>query len=232
MACFSFPRLAALALAGSVASAAWAQTYPAPGRPVADVVSPSWGDAAKRDQAQEVQAIIVRLRLTRGMALADIGAGSGYDTLPLARFVGGAGRVYAEDITPAYLDALAARVRAEGLANIVLVKGAPDDPRLPAHALDAAIMIHMYHEIAQPYALLHRLALAMKPGGLVGVEELDRPTQAHGTPPKLLVCEFQAVGYRLVAQAPMPGGLGYFTVFSPPAPSALPSPDSIRPCTA
>ena len=66
--------------------------------------------------------------------------------------------------------------------------------------------------------------------GLVGVEELDRPTGSHGTPPKLLVCEFQAVGYTLVNRADLPGHLGYFAVFRPPAPQHLPAPEAIVPC--
>ena len=54
-------------------------------------------------------------------------------------------------------------------------------------------------------------------GGRLGVEELDRPTEQHGTPPKLLTCELAAVGYRLMSMKPLSGDLGYFAVFSPPS---------------
>ena len=91
-------------------------------------------------------------------------------------------------------------------------------------------MVHMYHEIQHPYTLLYNLAPAFRRGGLLGIEELDRATQYHGTPPALLTCELQAVGYRRVSLAPLAGNLGYFAVFSPPEPGARPSPDRIKPC--
>lgn len=186
-------------------------------RPVADIVSPIWSDPHHRDAAHEVDQIVARLNLSQGMRVADIGAGSGYDTLRLARVVGPRGRILAEDVTPTYLQQLRATVKETGLRNIDIVEGAEGDPRLPPGSLDAAVMVHMYHEIQQPMALLARLAPAFKPGGRLGIEELDRATEAHGTPPKLLTCELAAAGYRLVDVKPLKGGLGYFAVFSAPA---------------
>jgi ubiquinone/menaquinone biosynthesis C-methylase UbiE len=186
-------------------------------RPVADIVSPIWSDPAYRDRAHEVDQIATRLNLRPGMRVADIGAGSGYDTLRLAKVVGPRGRVLAEDVTLEYLRQLKVAVRATGLRNIDIVAGADGDPSLPPRSLDAAVMVHMYHEIHQPMALLARLAPAFKPGGRLGIEELDRPTEAHGTSPKLLVCELAAAGYRLADLKPLTGGLGYFAVFLAPA---------------
>jgi len=185
-------------------------------RPVASIVSPIWSNPERRDAAHEVEQIAARLALRPGMTVADIGSGSGYDTLRLAKLVGPQGRVLAEDVTPQYLTDLRASVAAGGLKNVAVVLGTAGDPKLPSHAIDAAIMVHMYHEIQQPMALLAALAPAFKPGGRLGIEELDRPTLAHGTPPKLLVCELAAAGYRLVQMAPLDGGLGYFAVFRPP----------------
>ena len=88
----------------------------------------------------------------------------------------------------------------------------------------------MYHEIAHPYAFLYNLAGSLKPGARVGVEELDRPTPDHGTPPALLRCEFEAVGYRELSVAALQGGLGYFAVFA--APQTPPPPQRIRACRA
>jgi hypothetical protein len=79
-------------------------------------------------------------------------------------------------------------------------------------------------------AILASLAPAFKPGGLLGIEELDRPTQAHGTPPKLLTCELAAAGYRLVDLKPLEGGLGYFAVFAPPATAKLGAVKAARAC--
>jgi hypothetical protein len=86
----------------------------------------------------------------------------------------------------------------------------------------------MYHEIAQPYALLFNLAGAMKPQSLVGIVDLDRPTNEHGTPPALLRCELAAVGYREVGFHELQGDVGYLATFE--APLQPPSPSAIVPC--
>lgn len=185
-------------------------------RPVADIVSPMWSDQGHRDAAHEVEQIVARLHVSAGMRVADIGAGSGYDTLKLAKVVGVGGRIVAEDVTPAYLTELRHTVIAAGLQNIEIVQGAPGDPRLAPRSIDRAIMVHMYHEIQRPMTMLASLTPAFKPGGVLGIEELDRPTEAHGTPPKLLTCELAAAGYRLVSLKPLVGDIGYFAVFAPP----------------
>ncbi len=219
-------RLGAAVVAFAGLSSADAQTLkataPPLARPVAPVVSPSWGDARQRDRAGEVFQIARRLGLKPGDAVADIGAGEGYDTVRLSRLVGPRGAVFAEDITPDYLVRLRAAVKALGLANVKVIQGEPGDPRLPPRSIDAAVMIHMYHEISAPYALLGRLARAFRPDGRLLVEDLDRPTAAHGTPPRLLTCELAQAGYRLVSLAPLTGGLGYAAVFAPPRPGARP----------
>jgi predicted methyltransferase len=207
-----------------------AAAFPKPDRPVADIVSPTWDNRTDRDAAREVAQIAARLNLKPGMNVVDIGAGSGYDTLRLSQVVGPRGRVIGEDITASYLQALQDGVRDAHLSNVSVDLGEPHDPRLAPHSVDAAIMIHMYHEISQPYALLYNLAPAFRPGGRLGIEELDRPTQSHGTPPALLTCELKAVGYRPLSLAPLQGGIGYFAVFAPPPPGARPAPSAIKPC--
>src|SRR5258708_12148108 len=94
--------------------------------------------------------------------------------------------------------------------------GEPHDPRLPASSLDAAILVHMYHEIAQPYAFLYNLAPALKAGARVGIVDLERPTSAHGTPINLLRCELTAVRSHQIATSHLPHALGYLPHFSPP----------------
>ena len=91
-------------------------------------------------------------------------------------------------------------------------------------------MVHMYHEIEQPMGLLAKLAAAFKPGGRLGIEELDRPTQAHGTPPKLLTCELAAAGYRLIDLQPLAGDIGYFAVFASPAAAKPEAATAARAC--
>ena len=206
--------------------------FPAPDRPVAQIVASTWSSGPDRDAADESGQLIRGLRVKPGMSVADIGAGSGYHTLRLSPAVGPKGVVYAEDIVPQYLSGLKREAERRKLANIRIVVGKPDDPNLPKAAVDRAVMVHMYHEIESPYGLLWRLAPALKADGLVGVIDLDRPTQSHGTPPGLLRCEFEAVGYKQVSSTPMEGGVGYLSVFKPPAAGARPEPADIKPCRA
>jgi SAM-dependent methyltransferase len=173
--------------------------FPTPSRPVAGIVTDIWRDEESRDRAGEAENVMNLLDVNSGLVVADIGAGSGYYTVRLARRVGPSGRVYAEDIVPDYLARLARRV-AEGLGgSITVVRGEPHDPRLPAASVDLALLVHMYHEVAQPYGLLWNLRPALRPGGRVAVIDARKATAQHGTPPDLLRCELAAVGYRQTA---------------------------------
>ena len=180
-------------------SGAPAEAFPKPNRPVADIVSPIWHAERERDAAGEPRQLVRLLGIKPGMTVADIGAGSGYYVVRLSPIVGPNGRIIAEDVVPEYLRTLRNRVRDLGLQNVTISLGEPHDPRLPAHSLDVAILVHMYHEIAQPYALLYNLVPALKPGARVGIVDAIGPTSEHGTPPSLLRCELAAVGYREIA---------------------------------
>ena len=162
------------------------------------------------------------------MVVGDIGAGAGYHAVRLSRLVGPSGAVLAQDVRGDYLADLAKRLQRLKLTNVKIALGDPHDPRLPAASLDAAILIHMYHEIAEPYAFLYNLAPALKPRARVGIVDLDRPTQQHGTPVKLLRCELAAIGYRETALHVLTGDAGYLAIFEPPA--KRPQPSAIVPC--
>jgi len=209
-----------------------ASAFPKPDRPVAEIVSPIWATEKERDAVKEADQIVAGLGLKPGMSVADLGAGSGYHTVRLARMLGPDGRVFAQDVMPDYLDGLAKRVRKEGLQNVTLVRGEPHDPRLPAGSVDAAILVHMYHEIAQPFAFLHNLVPALKPGARVGIVDLDRPIGEHGTRPALLRCEVAAMGYAEVSFTKLTGDIGYLAVFKPPTEAARTPPGQIKICPA
>lgn len=222
--------LAVLLASCSPHAAGAAPTFPRPDRPIAEIVSPTWASGPDRDKADESGQILRGLGIREGMAVADIGAGSGYHTLRLSAVVGASGRIYAQDVMAQYQAALKAEAVRRKLTNVEFVLGTPDDPGLPPASVDRAILVHMYHEIAQPYALMWNLAASLRPGALVGVIDVDRPTHRHGTPPALLRCEIEAVGYRQVRFQELQGGLGYLAVFAPPA--KRPNPAEIRPCRA
>ncbi|WP_439534741.1 class I SAM-dependent methyltransferase [Polymorphobacter sp.] len=201
--------LAAAALAVPEARLA----LPRPDRQIARIVSPHWDDEAARDRAGEADAVIRIVGIKPGQTVADIGAGAGYYTVRLSPLVGPQGRVIAQDIVPRYLRDLRVRIRKAGLTNISFVQGRAADPRLPLASLDAALLIHMYHEIDQPYALLWRLRKSLKPDGRIAIVDLERDSQYHGMPRALLVCEVKAVGYELVSITDLKQG--YLAVFRP-----------------
>jgi SAM-dependent methyltransferase len=209
-----------------------ADAFPAPSRPVARIVTDTWKNEQSRDQAGEAERVMDVLSVKPGLTVADIGAGSGYYTVRLARRVAPTGHAYAEDVVPEYLDRLTERVRSEGLAGTVtLVRGDPHDPRLPPGSLDLALLVHMYHEVQQPYGLLWNLRPALKPDAKVGIIDARKQTAAHGTPPDLLRCELAAVGYRQTAFYDLQEST-YLAVFAPPTAGSGPaSPSAIRPCT-
>ncbi|WP_230481099.1 class I SAM-dependent methyltransferase [Sphingomonas sp. Leaf21] len=202
--------------------------FPAADRPVADVVSSRWSNEDARDRLREADQVMNRAKIRPGMTVADIGAGEGYYTVRLAQRVGKNGRVLAEDIVAAWRDRLAERVSRERLDNVSVRLGEPADPKLPPDSFDRVMMVHMYHEIEQPYEFLWRLFPALKKDGLVVVVDADRRTKAHGTPPALLKCEFEAVGFTQVSFENMPSAGGYLATFQATGPR--PEPGAIRPC--
>lgn len=204
--------------------------FPLPDRPAAGIVASEWSIGPDRDAADESGQLIRGLEIGPGMHVADIGAGSGYHTLRLSPAVGPTGVVYAEDIVEAYISGLRREAQRRKLTNVRIVVGTADDPKLPAKTIDRAVLVHMYHEVENPYALLWNLASALKPGGRVGVIDLDRAISSHGMAPAQLKCEFEAVGYRQISSAPMAGGVGYLAIFE--APVKRPKPTDIKACRA
>jgi ubiquinone/menaquinone biosynthesis C-methylase UbiE len=103
-----------------------------------------------------------------------------------------------------------------------------EDPKLPDKSFDRIFMVHMYHEVSEPYAFLWNLRPALKPGGSVIVVDVDRPTDRHGIPPDLLFCEFAAAGFRLAEFVRKPEVTGYYAKFEAAGPR--PAPAAIVPC--
>ena len=142
--------------------------HPVSGRifaPVRGVGGAGWLERAEREDEEAPSKAIDALELKPGMVVADIGAGSGYYTSRIAKRVGPTGRVYATDIQPGMIEILERRIKNEGLPNVTAVLGGMDDPRLPAGAIDLAIMVDVYHELQQPQVFLQRLKPAFKPDG-------------------------------------------------------------------
>ena len=204
--------------------------FPEPRRPVAPIVSSRYLNEDARDSVGEFETVMRLAEIRPGMYVADIGAGEGYYTIRLSNIVGAQGRVLAEDIVPATIQELGRRVQRERLDNVALKLGEPNDPELPDASFDRILMIHMYHEIARPSEFLWHLHDDLKRGGSVIVVDADRTTDRHGTPPRLLVCEFNAVGYELKRFERLPDSESYFASFEPRGPK--PTPAAIPTCEA
>jgi ubiquinone/menaquinone biosynthesis C-methylase UbiE len=203
--------------------------FPSPHRPVSALGANEFSTEQERDNRNEAQTVMDLAAIAPGMRVADIGAGEGYYTVRLAERVGGKGRVVAEDIDRDAMGRLANRVEKDKLANVYTQLGTVDDPKLPADgSFDRIFMVHMYHEVSEPYAFLWRLRPALKPGGQLIVVDIDRPTNQHGIPPALLFCELEAVGFRLVEFVRKPAIAGYYAQFE--ATGNRPEPGAIRPC--
>jgi ubiquinone/menaquinone biosynthesis C-methylase UbiE len=205
-----------------------ARAFPRADRPVAGVVSNEFSNEEARDDRNEATTVMDLAGISPGMTVADIGAGNGYYTVRLAERVGAKGRVLAQDIDDAALKRLGTRVERERLDNVSIKPGDIDDPRLPEASFDRIFMVHMYHEVTEPYAFIWRMRRALKPGGQVIVVDVDRATNRHGIPPKLLFCEFEAVGYKLVEFIEKPDIAGYFARFE--AVGAALEPGRIKGC--
>jgi ubiquinone/menaquinone biosynthesis C-methylase UbiE len=220
---------ALLALAGCRAQPSEPQ-FPAAHRDVAPIVGGTFSTEDARDRSGEAEEVMQLAGVKPGMSVADVGAGAGYYTVRLARVVGPKGRVLAEDIVPDVRDALSDRVQRERLDNVAVKLGTADDPMLPAASFDRVFLVHMYHEVASPYAFLWHMREGVKPDGLVIVVDSDRPVRQHGMPPEELKCELGALGLQPVKFTMLTGQDVYLMAFRMAVPR--PAPDKIVPCKA
>jgi ubiquinone/menaquinone biosynthesis C-methylase UbiE len=130
-----------------------------------------WLERRERDDEENTTLAVRLLGVRKGWRVADIGAGSGYFTIRLAKAVGETGQVYANDIQQGMLDLLAQNVARAKVTNVVPVLGTLDDPRLPSGTLDLALMVDVYHEFSQPQQMLRKLRQALKSGGRLALLE-------------------------------------------------------------
>jgi ubiquinone/menaquinone biosynthesis C-methylase UbiE len=160
-----------------------------------------------RDTWQRPDQIMDELGIAEGSVVADLGAGGGWFTIRLARRVGPNGIVYAEDVQHEMIDAMRRRVEREGLTKRVHFKlGNLTDPGLPPGALDAALIVGTYPEMAQPVTLLRNLARSLKPTGRIGIVDFTKEGGGPGPPmdervdPERVISDAKAAGLRLLSR--------------------------------
>jgi SAM-dependent methyltransferase len=213
-----------LVIAVVFAAGAWlahAQTTSAP-QPPRKTSTPYTGDLSifdspGREDRLQINRVMDILGISPGKKVADIGAGSGWFTVRAARRVTETGTVYAVDINPEAVRYIENRAEKERLRNVKPVLSKPDDPLLPANAIDAVLLLKTYHEVEKPVILLRNLRASLRAGAKVGIIDRNGNGENHGVGKDVVVREAAEAGYVLTGQYDFVKGDGmdYFLVFAP-----------------
>lgn len=155
-------------------------------------------DDPARDAWQQPDAVIAALALTPDMAVADVGAGTGYFTVRLSRAVP-QGQVIATDIEPDMVRYLTERAQKEQLANVRAVLSGADDPKLEPASLDRILVVDVWHHIADRTHYAVGLATALRPGGQVAIVDFTQeanhgPPKKHRLSPEAITADLRAAG--------------------------------------
>ena len=144
------------------------------GREIAQVMgheAAGWLERPEREREERSSKLLESLQLKNGLVVADVGAGSGYFTFPIADKIGPKGKVLAVDIQDEMLDLIRKKMKDKKIANVEPIKGTETDPKLPDAGVDLILLVDVYHEFSDPYEMTVAMCKALKPGGkLVFVE--------------------------------------------------------------
>lgn len=163
-----------------------------------------WLERPEREREERTDLLIENLPINPGDIVADIGAGTGYFSLPMARIVGDTGSVYSVDIQPEMLAIIEDRAAEQGISNIELVLATEKDPRLPADSIDMVLFVDAYHEFEWPWEVMSAVYESLVPGGKVVLIEYraeDRRVpirELHKMTEKQARAEMDAVGLEFV----------------------------------
>ena len=176
------------------------------GRTIAPAMSylgADWLERAERDRLEQPDKVLDTIGITSGSTVADIGAGTGYYSLRLAKRVGPRGRVLATDIQPEMLSLLQANMKKADLTNIETILTTPTDAKLPIAQLDLALLVDVYHELAHPEETMAQVRRALKPEGRLVLIEYrgEDPTVPIKPDHKMTLAqvrtEIEPMGFRL-----------------------------------
>jgi ubiquinone/menaquinone biosynthesis C-methylase UbiE len=181
-------------------------THPLTGRQIAPVMGAAgagWLERPEREAEEAPEKALDAVGIRAGMVVADVGAGTGYMSLRMARRVGPTGKVYANDLQPEMLQKLRANSQREKLSNVETVQGTEADPRLPPNTMDLVLLVDVYHEFSQPQAMLDKIRESLKPDGRLVLLEYRKEDASVPIRPehKMSVAEVkievEAEGYKL-----------------------------------
>ena len=137
-----------------------------------------WLERKTREQEERLSLLPKALKLKPGMAIADIGAGSGVISVILAEHVSPEGTVYAVDVQQEMLNLLAKKLKKMGVDNVKPILGTQKSPGLKPESIDLAIMVDVYHEFEFPYEMMQEISKALKPKGRVVLVEYRKEDPA------------------------------------------------------
>ena len=160
-------------------------------------------DDPTRDQWQMPNKVLAALGLKRGQIVADLGAGTGYFTVRLARSAA-APKVYAVDIEASMIAYLKKRAAIEGLRNVVAVQASPESANLP-EPVDLILIVDTYHHIGDRETYLQKLAASLKPQGRLAIIDWRRggpmgPPEEFRFAPEQIRQELAKAGFKQIAQ--------------------------------
>jgi cyclopropane fatty-acyl-phospholipid synthase-like methyltransferase len=158
-------------------------------------------DNPQRDAWQKPDEVLDALHLQRTDKVADVGAGTGYFSVRIAKRVLD-GRVYSVDIEPDMLHYLGERAHREHLSVLLPVRGTTDSPNLP-EPVDVVLIVDTYHHIENRVSYFAKLRDSLLPNGRVAivdfkVEAPDGPPSELRLPPEKITAELDAAGYSLI----------------------------------
>jgi cyclopropane fatty-acyl-phospholipid synthase-like methyltransferase len=140
-------------------------------------------DAPSRDAWQRPDDVLAALALAPGQTVADVGAGTGYFTVRLARAVPD-GVVLATDIELDMVRYLVDRAGREHLPNVHALRCTETDPALPVNGVDRILIVDVWHHVADRRAYARALAAALRPGGKIAIVDFTPEATPHGPPPQ------------------------------------------------
>ena len=124
-----------------------------------------WLDREEREEEEQPEKSIAQLNLKPGMLIGDVGAGTGFYSIRIAKVIAPTGIVYANDIQPGMLARLRAHAAAQHVTNVVPILGTESDPKLPRARLDLVLLVDVYHEFSHPQQMLDRISDSLKSTG-------------------------------------------------------------------
>jgi len=151
-----------------------------------------WLERPDREREERTDLLISRLPLSPDDIVADIGAGTGFFSIPIAKRVPD-GRVLAVDIQQEMLNIIDQRKRSGAPENIVTVLGSITDPNLPSNEVDLILIVDAYHEFSHPYEMGRAMVSALKPGGLLVLIEYRAEDPSVPIKPLHKMSEKQAI---------------------------------------